>query len=54
MDKAKHNPEHLVKSRNEPCCTRQVLEVIAALHQIEIEEAARIIYENTVKMFPQQ
>lgn len=53
LDKAKHSPEHMVKSRNEPCCTLQVLEAIAALHQIEIEEAAHIIYENTIKIFPQ-
>ncbi|CAK9203973.1 unnamed protein product [Sphagnum jensenii] len=50
--KEKHDFQSLVKSRNEPCQIRQVLEVIAA-HRKEqdVGSLASTIYENTCRVF---
>lgn len=44
-------PDSMVKSRNEPFCCIQVLEVIAALHQQNLEEVSEIIFRNTNSVF---
>ena len=36
-DKKKYNSEKLVKGRNEPCTIVQVIEVLAALFEIDME-----------------
>ncbi|KAJ1962183.1 hypothetical protein GGI12_002793 [Dipsacomyces acuminosporus] len=41
----------MVKSRNEPCMIRQVLQVLAKLHGMKEEELADRIFENTYKVF---
>ena len=47
----KYDPQYLVKGRNEPCRLIQVLEIIAAIKQIPIEELASQIYQNTCHVF---
>lgn len=57
----KYDSECLVKGRNEPCRVmypsfrgvrgREVLEVIAACHQVSVEEAASVIYNSTLKLY---
>ena len=42
----------MVKGRNEPHNIRQVLEIIAAVKELEnMEELAEQIYDNTTKIF---
>ncbi|KAK9727620.1 hypothetical protein K7432_001704 [Basidiobolus ranarum] len=41
----------MVKSRNEPCTLRQVLEVIAGLHARDAQDVAEIVYQNTCNVF---
>lgn len=41
----------MVKSRNEPCTMGQVLHVMAALHDMDAETLASVVYENTRKVF---
>ena len=54
-DKKKHDPDALVKGRNEPCRIRQVCEVIAAVRQIPEEDLARAAFNNTIKvLFPEE
>jgi TatD DNase family protein len=40
-----------VKSRNEPDCLINILKVIAKVKQMDENELAQIIYENTMKVF---
>ncbi|KAK8831168.1 hypothetical protein WA577_003339 [Blastocystis sp. JDR] len=47
----KYDSECLVKGRNEPCRVIEVLEVIAACHQVSVEEAASVIYNSTLKLY---
>ncbi|KAI5059378.1 hypothetical protein GOP47_0025697 [Adiantum capillus-veneris] len=50
--KEKHEEQSLVKGRNEPCCTRQVVEVVAAHRGItDLTSFARTLYENTCRVF---
>ncbi|KAJ1936982.1 hypothetical protein FBU59_004888 [Linderina macrospora] len=49
--KERWTPECMVKSRNEPCMIRQVLQVLAVLHGIDEQELADQVYENTRKVF---
>jgi TatD DNase family protein len=42
----------LVKDRSEPCQMVHVLEVVAAIKGINIEDLAKIVYENTLRLFP--
>ncbi|KAH7425178.1 hypothetical protein KP509_11G043400 [Ceratopteris richardii] len=50
--KEKHEEQCTVKGRNEPCFTRQVLEVVAAHRGItDLAGLARIFYENTCRVF---
>lgn len=53
VDKAKYNAEDdlIVKSRNEPLATRQVLEIIADLHSTPVEAAAELIYSTSTGIF---
>ena len=53
-DKKKFAKGYLVKGRNEPCRIIEVLEAIAAIKEVEVEELAEIAYENSVKMFARQ
>jgi len=41
----------MVKSRNEPCTMGQVLHVMAALHGMDAEALASVVYENTRQVF---
>ena len=49
--KEKYSNECLVKDRNEPCKIKQVLEVIAAIKNIDEIVLAKQIYRNTEKLF---
>jgi len=49
--KEKHSSDCGVKSRNEPIASLQVLECIAALKDIKVEELADRIYSTTVSVF---
>merc|ERR1740117_1893668 len=55
VKKEKYDPatlkETLVKGRNEPCCLRMVLEVVAAARGEPIEELGKRIYDNTKRVF---
>lgn len=46
-----HDPKKQVKSRNEPCNIIQVVEILAALKQMDVFEVAQITYMNTLKLF---
>jgi Tat protein secretion system quality control protein TatD with DNase activity len=41
----------MVKDRNEPCKILQVANVIAALHEKDLEEVASHVYKNTMDLF---
>lgn len=41
----------MIKNRNEPCKVLQIAEVISGLHEKDIEDVSRIIYQNTMKLF---
>ncbi|KAJ2475259.1 hypothetical protein EV174_005341 [Coemansia sp. RSA 2320] len=49
--KERWSSECMVKSRNEPCSTRQVLQVLAKLHGMSEEDLASQIYSNTLRVF---
>eukprot|EP00090_Calanus_glacialis_P011676 TRINITY_DN20048_c0_g1_i1.p1 TRINITY_DN20048_c0_g1~~TRINITY_DN20048_c0_g1_i1.p1 ORF type:complete len:319 (+),score=98.71 TRINITY_DN20048_c0_g1_i1:87-959(+) len=51
VDKKKWKEGVVVKGRNEPHNIRQVLEIIAAVKEEDIEELADRIFENTEKVF---
>lgn len=51
VDKSRHDIELMVKGRNEPCATRLVLEAIAGIKGIPIEELAEQVYLNTTSIF---
>ncbi|PVU94849.1 hypothetical protein BB561_002216 [Smittium simulii] len=53
VQKAKNKWEinSMVKGRNEPCTIPQVLRVLAKIKNIDEESLAKIIYENTLKVF---
>lgn len=51
-DRKKHEAGKLVKSRNEPCCIVQVLEVVAGHRGItDREQLAEQLYANAERMF---
>jgi TatD DNase family protein len=47
----KYEANLLVKDRNEPCCLIQVLEVLAAVRQEDIDVLASTIFQNTETLF---
>ncbi|KAJ6842183.1 putative deoxyribonuclease TATDN1 [Iris pallida] len=50
--KEKHDNDSIVKGRNEPCCVRQVLEVVAGCKGIgDIEQLGKELYHNTCRVF---
>ncbi|KAK9153367.1 hypothetical protein Sjap_000847 [Stephania japonica] len=50
--KEKHDPNCIVKGRNEPCLIRQVLEVLAGCKGVDdINQLSKIIYHNTCRVF---
>merc|ERR1719318_851034 len=51
VDKKKWREGAVVKGRNEPHNIRQVLEIIAAVKERDIEELAEEIFENTENVF---
>jgi TatD DNase family protein len=53
VKKEKHDPNLLVKSRNEPCLLIQVLECIAGIKGLDIGIVEKACFENTCKVFPQ-
>jgi len=55
VDKKKWVEGVIVKGRNEPHNIRQVLEIVAAVKEVEdLEQLAEQIYQNTVKVFFKQ
>ena len=43
----------LIKSRfNEPAFIRQIVEIVAKIKEMEIDELEEILYENTLTAFP--
>lgn len=50
--KEKFESGQLVKGRNEPCNLKQVLEVVAAIHQLPVETVEEAVYRNTIQLFP--
>jgi len=51
VKKEKHNITSCIKDRNEPCYLLQVLEVVAAYREMDVNELAEIAYENTQRVF---
>ena len=51
VKKEKCTEDSLVKGRNEPCCIVQVLEVISAVKNVNIDEFADKVYKNTMDLF---
>lgn len=49
--KEKHDLQSLVKGRNEPCNLIQILEVLAAIKKIDMEQLGDQIYANTQSLF---
>ena len=49
--KTNYQEGFMVKGRNEPCKVVNIAEILAALHERDIEEISREIYENTMKLF---
>ncbi|KAI7821140.1 putative deoxyribonuclease TATDN1 [Kickxella alabastrina] len=49
--KERWSGECMVKSRNEPCTIRQVIQVMAKLHDISEAELADHAYKNTYRVF---
>ncbi|CAD7087708.1 unnamed protein product [Hermetia illucens] len=49
--KEKWAADQLIDGRNEPCHLRQVIEVIANVHNEPVEKLADIFYENTINLF---
>ena len=47
----KHDPERLVKGRNEPCAVGGVAWVVSRLHQVEMSEVVEQAYANSVHLF---
>jgi TatD DNase family protein len=51
-DRKKHEAGKLVKSRNEPCCIAQVLEVVAGHRGLQDrQQLAAQVYDNARRMF---
>lgn len=50
-NKAKKKPEELLKGRNEPCRIVEVFEAVCAIKEVEPEELAKVVFENSVKLF---
>ena len=51
VKKEKFEQGKMVKSRNEPCMTRQILEILAKLRGEDVYELGDVIYQNTMKAF---
>ncbi|KAH7642073.1 deoxyribonuclease TATDN1 [Dermatophagoides farinae] len=51
VKKEKWTAKKMVKGRNEPCTIIQVLEVIAAIKEMDEQELADQLYANTIKVF---
>ncbi|EFA06484.1 deoxyribonuclease TATDN1 [Tribolium castaneum] len=51
VKKEKWRTDCMVKSRNEPCNIRQVLDVIAVVKNENPDTLSKLIYENTLKLF---
>ncbi|KAJ8925993.1 hypothetical protein NQ315_009848 [Exocentrus adspersus] len=51
VKKEKWMPNHMVKSRNEPCGIRQVLDVVSAVRNENPDDLCEKIYQNTANLF---
>lgn len=51
VKKEKWNSTSLVKSRNEPCNIKQVLDILACVRNEDIDVLSENIYENTLQLF---
>ncbi|XP_050295866.1 deoxyribonuclease TATDN1 isoform X2 [Anthonomus grandis grandis] len=51
VKKEKWQPDHMVKSRNEPTNIRQVLDIISALKQEPSDSLSEKIFQNTMDVF---
>jgi TatD DNase family protein len=47
----KYEPGSCVKGRTEPCHIRQVAEIVSKLHGFSIEQVAKQVFHNTMKLF---
>ena len=50
-DKKKWEAGFLVKSRNEPCNMRQILEAVAGVKGLDAAALATTVFDNTMKLF---
>jgi TatD DNase family protein len=50
-EKYNNNTKTLIKMRNEPCSLIQILEAVAGIKGISIEQLAKAAHENTNKLF---
>lgn len=51
VKKEKWKQGSMIKGRNEPCCIKQVLEVICGVKGLDISETAETIHQNTLQLF---
>ncbi|XP_028138862.1 deoxyribonuclease TATDN1 [Diabrotica virgifera virgifera] len=51
VKKEKWSPDHMVKSRNEPCNIRQVLDIIAKVKNEHSDVLCEQIYQNSLQVF---
>ncbi|MQM19305.1 hypothetical protein Taro_052306 [Colocasia esculenta] len=50
--KEKYDHDSTVRGRNEPCCVRQVLEVVAGCKGIgDLDQLGKVLYHNTCRVF---
>ncbi|XP_056636784.1 deoxyribonuclease TATDN1 isoform X1 [Diorhabda sublineata] len=51
VKKEKWNPEQMVKSRNEPCNIRQILDIVASIRNANIDLLCEQVFDNTMELF---
>nr|CAH7744086.1 unnamed protein product [Callosobruchus chinensis] len=51
VKKEKWKPDHMVKSRNEPCNIRHVLDIVSAVRNENPDELCDKVYQNTLALF---
>lgn len=54
VKKEKHQMNKMVKGRNEPCNTSQVLQILSIIKETPIDHVAEILYKNSIEMFFQE
>ncbi|CAH1954978.1 unnamed protein product [Acanthoscelides obtectus] len=51
VKKEKWKPDHMVKSRNEPCNIRHVLDIVSAIRNEDPDELCEKVFQNTLSLF---